>query len=100
MILKEGKHGICLNLQANNALKSVHGKYYKVGCVPCILYTVSGGSTDWSHGPGGIKYTISLELRDLGNHGFILPPNQIIPTGEEVWAFHLSAARSIISEYA
>ena len=40
-----------------------------------------------------------MELRDTGNYGFILPPDQIIPTGEEVWAFHLTVARQIIQEF-
>ena len=30
----------------------------------------------------------SIELRDTGLYGFILPPEQIIPTAEEAWAFH------------
>ena len=61
---------------------------------------MAGSTTDWSHGPGGVKYAIGMELRDLGTHGFQLPPDQIIPTGEEVWAFHLTAARNIIEEFA
>ena len=40
-----------------------------------------------------------MELRDTGENGFILPPNQIIPTGEEVWAFHMTVARQIIQEF-
>ena len=40
-----------------------------------------------------------MELRDTGEYGFILPPNQIIPTGEEVWAFHMTVARQIIQEF-
>jgi len=40
-----------------------------------------------------------MELRDTGASGFLLPPEQIIPTGEEVWAFHMTAAREIISEF-
>jgi hypothetical protein len=31
----------------------------------------------------GIKYSQALELRDTGEFGFILPADQIIPTGEE-----------------
>ena len=30
----------------------------------------------------------SIELRDTGLYGFILPPEQIIATAEEAWAFH------------
>jgi extracellular matrix protein 14 len=32
---------------------------------------------------GIVGYTI--ELRDTGRHGFVLPKDQIVPMGEEVW---------------
>lgn len=38
---------------------------------------------DWAAGPGGVKYAYTAELRDTGKHGFLLPADQIIPTGEE-----------------
>ena len=41
-----------------------------------------------------------MELRDTGDHGFLLPPDQIVGTGEEVWAFHAAVAREIITEFA
>jgi hypothetical protein len=34
----------------------------------------------------GIKYSLTVELRDTGNYGFVLPASQILPSGEEVWA--------------
>lgn len=33
----------------------------------------------------------------LGIYGFILPPDQIIPTAEETWAFHLTVMREIMT---
>ena len=33
-----------------------------------------------------IKYSFAAELRDTGANGFVLPANQIRPTGEETWA--------------
>lgn len=38
---------------------------------------------DWVKGTYGTPITYTYELRDTGRHGFLLPPNQIIPTGEE-----------------
>jgi hypothetical protein len=38
-------------------------------------------------------------LRDTGFDGYLLPPDQIIPTGEETWAFHKSAGRQLIKEF-
>ena len=40
-----------------------------------------------------------MELRDTGSYGFLLPPEQIIPTGEETWAFHMAVARQIVQEF-
>ena len=54
---------------------------------------------DWALGELGIPYSMAMELRDTGMYGFLLPPNQIIPTAEEVWAFHSTFARSIIEEF-
>ena len=71
----------------------------QVGCIPCLLYVASGGSLDWTLGELGIPYSYAMELRDTGEFGFLLPEDQIIPTGEEVWAFHMTVARDIIKEF-
>lgn len=86
-------------MQSNQALHAVHGKNYEVGCIPCLLYVASGGSMDWTLGEAGVPYSMAMELRDTGLYGFLLPPNQIIPTAEEVWAFHTTAAGMIIDEF-
>ena len=63
-----------------------------LNCKQTFLFTFTGEA--------GIPYSMAMELRDTGSYGFILPPSQIIPTGEEVWAFHLTAARMIIEEFS
>jgi len=83
----------------NDALYEVHGTNFEIGCIPCLLYVASGGTLDWTLGELGIPYSYAMELRDTGAYGFILPPNQIIPSGEEVWAFHMTVAREIIKEF-
>merc|ERR1712142_398393 len=88
-----------LAVKGNDALYETHGKTYDVGCIPCILYTATGTSLDWALGVAGIPYVYSIELRDTGVYGFLLPPAQIIPNAEEVWAFHKVAATGIIEEF-
>jgi len=88
-----------LGNRGNDALFAMHGKYYEVGCIPCVLYTAAGTSLDWALGVAGIPYVYSIELRDTGSYGFLLPPEQIIPTAEETWAWHEVAARQIIQEF-
>ena len=63
-----------------------------------MLYIASGSSTDWAHGEVGIGFTTSMELRDTGASGFLLPPEQIIPTAEETWAFHTSVIRELMAK--
>jgi len=81
-----------------DTLFNVHGKTYEVGCIPCMLYIASGSSTDWAHGEVGIGFTTSMELRDTGLHGFLLPADQIIPTAEETWAFHETVIRELMTQ--
>jgi len=49
------------------------------------LYITSGTASDWYY-MTGIWAAYTIELRDTGTYGFILPPAQIIPTGDEIWA--------------
>ncbi|CAL4074852.1 unnamed protein product, partial [Meganyctiphanes norvegica] len=49
------------------------------------LYFVGGASDDWAKGVLGVKYAYTLELRDAGNFGFVLPEDQIIPSVQETW---------------
>ena len=93
-------------MQATEALMKVHGSKYTVGNYTELgLYRTAGGSADWALGPrpngAGIKYAMNIELRPTfrDGRGFVLPPNEIIPTGEEIWAFHLSVAKQIIEEF-
>ena len=45
----------------------------------------AGGSDDWAKGSAGIKYAYTVELRDTGKHGFILPAAMIKETATETW---------------
>ena len=50
-----------------------------------FLDAASGGSEDWTYGNLNVTYSFSVELRDEGRYGFLLPKDQIIPTGEETF---------------
>ena len=59
----------------------------------------AGGSEDYAKGVAGIKFSYCFELRDTGRYGFILPPNQIVPTGQETFAAVKSMAEDVIAYY-
>uniref|UniRef100_A0A182JCX5 Zinc carboxypeptidase A 1 n=1 Tax=Anopheles atroparvus TaxID=41427 RepID=A0A182JCX5_ANOAO len=46
-------------------------------------HVASGSSLDWVKGTLKTPLTFAYELRDTGEYGFLLPPEQIIPTAEE-----------------
>ncbi|KAL0819451.1 hypothetical protein ABMA28_007556 [Loxostege sticticalis] len=65
-------------------LTARHNTPYTVGASADILYPVSGSGFDWAKGGAKIPLVFLFELRDLGEYGFLLPPDQIIPNNEEV----------------
>lgn len=70
---------------AVGALTAVHGTRYEIGSSTNTIYAAAGGSDDWAKGVAGVKYAYTVELRDQGSYGFLLPPSQIVPTGEETF---------------
>lgn len=59
-------------------------------------FLLPGGSDDWAKGVAGMKYAFTIELRDTGRHGFVLPSNHILSSGKEV----LAAVRTLAQEVA
>ncbi|OXA61529.1 Carboxypeptidase A2 [Folsomia candida] len=85
--------------KALKALEKVHGTKYEGGATPELLYPAAGGSHDWAKAVANIKFAYCYELRDKGRHGFTLPANQIVPTGEETFAAVKSMADDMIDFY-
>ncbi|XP_068218332.1 carboxypeptidase B-like isoform X2 [Palaemon carinicauda] len=68
-----------------NATKKRYGTVYKVTSTTVGLYAASGATDDWAKAVLQVKYSYTVELRDEGTEGFVLSPNQIVPSSEEVW---------------
>jgi len=50
---------------------------YKLGGSGALLGFASGATDDWAFGKLGATAAYTIELRDKGNHGFLLPEDQI-----------------------
>merc|ERR1712033_45466 len=74
-----------LAIDASDALYQVHGTVFDP-INSADLYPAAGASDDWYKGVLGTRFAFTTELRDTGRHGFVLPKEQIIPSGEEMWA--------------
>ncbi|OAA34208.1 carboxypeptidase [Metarhizium rileyi] len=71
---------------ATDAIYSVHNVRFEYGPICTTVYQASGNSVDYVADVVQADYTFAAELRDTGEYGFVLPPDQIIPSGEEAFA--------------
>ncbi|XP_034099839.1 zinc carboxypeptidase-like [Drosophila albomicans] len=62
----------------------VYGTTYVRGSTATTLYVASGSSVDWVFNELDKKVAYTIEYRDTGRYGFVLPPAQIKPNCEEL----------------
>ncbi|KAL2308866.1 hypothetical protein Nmel_005036 [Mimus melanotis] len=70
--------------KAVSDLAAVFGTKYTYGSIANTIYMAGGTTIDWAY-DNGVKYSFTLELRDSGRYGFLLPSSQIVPTATETW---------------
>ena len=58
---------------------------YDYGPIYSTIYPAAGGTVDWVY-DATHAFAFTIEMRDTGQYGFLLPPEQIIPTAEENFA--------------
>lgn len=87
-------------------IKSVHNKSYD-SISSYELYPTSGSAADWFYSDAVAQvfahhvYAYTIELRPkgmAGAGGFVLPPDQIIPVGEEIFPAVLYFCQSVIEK--
>ncbi|XP_031779748.1 zinc carboxypeptidase [Nasonia vitripennis] len=71
-------------VKAAEAISKRYGSKYTPGSLAETMYPVSGVSVDWVKAVLKLPLAFAYELRDRGDFGMLLPPEQIIPTGQEV----------------
>lgn len=82
-------------LGAAKAIHGVHRQQYEVGSVCDVSYTATGQSLDWTYHTLGARWSFAFNLRDQGVYAFLLPPDQILPTGQELLGGLLDLAEFI-----
>ncbi|KAF2176588.1 zinc carboxypeptidase [Zopfia rhizophila CBS 207.26] len=68
-----------------DAIRETEGKTFTFGPSCSTLYATTGSSVDYIYGAGKADWAYTIELRDVGDFGFVLPPEQIRPSVEEQW---------------
>jgi hypothetical protein len=72
--------------KAVSAIAHKHGRTYLSGSKYETIYPSSGGSIDWAYKENNIPISLTFELRGPpdSTNMFILPADEIVPTGEEI----------------
>lgn len=74
-----------LGTAMQSAIQGVNGRLFTAGPVGTTLYLAAGSSVDqWYSTKGAAAYTI--EVRDTGDYGFIMPESEILPNINENYA--------------
>merc|ERR1712142_468273 len=81
---------------ASDALYQVHGTIFDP-INSADLYPAAGAADDW-YKSIGMRYVFTTELRDTGYYGFVLPKEQIIPSGEEMWAGFETVVNKVLED--
>ncbi len=74
-----------IGTNAANTIKSYYGKTYDIGPIYTAIYPASGNNVDWMYGAtGALAFTV--EVRDQGGYGFIMPVSELLPNAiENFW---------------
>ncbi|XP_045502894.1 uncharacterized protein LOC123699889 [Colias croceus] len=84
-----------IGLKAAKQIETKFGTQYTVGTAyDTVGYMTSGVSGCWVKKSFAVPYVLTFELRDEGQHGFALPPQQILPTCQET----MDGVLSILSQ--
>lgn len=79
-------------------MKAVDNQNYKVEPVKSLFKGLpTGVASEWAKSVG-IKYSYTIELRDTGRYGFLLPPNFIEKTVKEAHAFVSTVAENVFNK--
>ncbi|EDW82394.2 uncharacterized protein Dwil_GK25782, isoform B [Drosophila willistoni] len=92
------KDASVLQRVANTAVQRIAqktGSTYRASVTHEVLGIAGGGSDDWSRAALGVKYVYTIELRDRGAFGFVLPPRYIKDTALEGWTVCETVAQAI-----
>ena len=83
----------------STAMVAAQGKRYPIRPGSQLTVGASGTATDWSYGErGALAFLIELRPSSSADGGFVLPPEQIVPTCDESFAGVLALAESMVRE--
>lgn len=80
-----------LGNEMKDAILRATGASYTTGAIASTLYVASGSSVDHAFGVHGVN-SWTIEVRDTGSYGFVMPVGEILPNATENLAAALDLA--------
>ncbi|XP_062539331.1 zinc carboxypeptidase-like [Armigeres subalbatus] len=82
--------------RGSEAIRRTHGKEYVSGAMIETIYPSSGDSVDWAFSECNVPVAFTFELRGPpdSTNMFILPAEEILPTGEETLAAYVAMLKT------
>jgi carboxypeptidase T len=77
------------------AMNAAHGMHYEVRPGSSLRVGASGTFGDWAYAHGALSFLIELRPASSAGGGFVLPPDQIVPTCDEALAAVLALTKSL-----
>jgi hypothetical protein len=88
-----------LNNRMTTNISQTYSKFYQPGKISVVIYETSGAGVDWIYSNKN-AFSFAAEVRPSTSEegGFLLPADQIIPTGEEMMNGVIEMGKSIINK--
>ena len=79
-----------------NAIAAVNGKNYTAGPSGSTYGLTAGCIDDWTYGNQGLMAG-TIEVRDTGTYGFVMPTSEIIPNAKENFAAAMTMMEKLLA---
>ncbi len=86
---------IALGSEMRESIARTTGASYVAGPIATTLYVASGSSVDHAYGAHGVS-SYTIEVRDTGSYGFVMPASEILPNARENFAAALDLADATV----
>ena len=85
-----------VGIPMKNAIAAVNGKNYTAGASGSTYGLTGGCIDDWTYGNQGIM-SGTIEVRDTGTYGFVMPTSEIIPNARENFAAAITMIEKLLA---